>query len=146
MIIISNKIVLIVEDSSTARFQVKALLKQVNVELREAGGEIGLFNLIDQYGKLPDLILMDLTLKNEDGFELIKKLNSHDKYKDIPLIVLTEHADANHVLAAKELGVEGYIRKPIEKDIFLGKVCEILELNIYQPINKLKEVQEEIQE
>ena len=62
-----NKIVLIVEDSSAIKFQVKSLLEQIHVDLRQAGGEIGLFNLIDQYSKLTDLIIMDLTLKNENN-------------------------------------------------------------------------------
>ena len=121
-----DKIVLIVEDSSTVRFQVKALLEQIGVRLKEAGGEIGLFNLIEEYGQLADLIIMDLTLKNEDGFELIKKLKQHEVYKKIPVLVLTEHADAEHVMTAKELGVEGYIRKPINKDLILERVSNLL--------------------
>ncbi|MDF2840488.1 MAG: cheY [Clostridia bacterium] len=124
----SDKVVLIVEDSATIRFQVKTLLKPLGIQLREAGGEIGLFNLIEEYGRLADVIIMDLTLKNEDGFQLIKKLREHDSYQDIPILVLTEHADAEHVLTAKKLGVEGYIRKPINKDFIKEKVLEILHL------------------
>lgn len=122
----NEKVVLIVEDSPTVRYQVKSLLKQSGIGLREAGGEIGLFNLIEEYRKLADLIIMDLTLKDEDGFQLIKKLKAHSTYKDIPIFVMTEHADIKHVLTARELGVDGYIRKPINKDIFMAKISEIL--------------------
>lgn len=123
-----EKVVLIVEDSPTTKFLVRSLVKPLGITLREAGGEIGLFNLIDEYDKLTDLILMDLTLKNEDGFTLIKKLRDSDIYKHIPIIVLTEHADADNVLTAKKLGVNGYIRKPIDKDLFIAKLKEVLGL------------------
>lgn len=122
----NEKIVLIVEDSATIKFQIKSLLKQLNISLRETGGELGLFNRIEEYGKLADLIIMDLTLKNEDGFELIRKLKSHEVYQNIPILILSEHADAEHVLIAKELGVQGYIRKPLNKDIFLEKICNVI--------------------
>lgn len=124
----SNKIVLIVDDSNTVRFQVKSYLEQIEVDLREAGSEIGLFNLIDEYGRPADLILMDLMLKEEDGFDLIKKLKTHEAYNDIPVIVLTQHASLEQVLTAKELGVNGYIKKPINKDSFLEKISDILGL------------------
>lgn len=122
----NDKTVLIVEDSITVRFQIKVLLEEIGVKLKEAGGEIGLFNLIEEYGQMADLVIMDLTLKNEDGFDLIKKLKSHDVYKQIPIIVLTEHADTEHVLAARELGVEGYIRKPINKGLIVERVTDLL--------------------
>ena len=125
-----EKVVLIVEDSATIRFQVKTLLKQLSIELRETGGELGLFNRIEEYGKMADLVIMDLTLKEENGFELIKKLRSNDTYKTIPILVFTEHADAEHVLTAKQLGVDGYIRKPINKDFFIQKILENLKLTI----------------
>lgn len=122
----NDKTVLIVEDSITVRFQIKIMLEEIGVKLKEAGGEIGLFNLIEEYGQTADLIIMDLTLKSENGLDLIKKLRTHHAYKQIPIIVLTEHADANHVLAAKDLGVEDYIRKPINKDLIVERVTNLL--------------------
>ena len=106
-----EKRIMIVEDSPTVRYEVKLLLKQIGIVPIEVGGELGCFMQIEQYGKPVDLILMDLTLKNENGFEIIEKIKENPKYSKIPIIVLTEHADAQHVLKARDLGVEGYIRK-----------------------------------
>lgn len=108
-----EKTILIVEDSLSIKYQVRMILQQIGLTLLEAGGEIGLFNQVEQYGKLVDLIIMDLTLKDEDGFDLIKKLRANPDYSSIPIVILTEHADAKSVMTARELGVEGYIRKPI---------------------------------
>lgn len=121
-----DKNVIIVEDSPTVRFEVKLLLKQIGLELTEAGGELGLFMQIEQYGKLADMVIMDLTLKEENGFDLIRKLKEDERYSRIPVVVLTEHADMQNVITAKKLGVDGYIRKPIVKDDFLNKVSDIL--------------------
>ncbi len=123
-----DKTVLIVEDSLTVKYQVRLLLQQIGLTLLDAGGEIGLFNQVEQYGKLVDLIIMDLTLKNEDGFDLIKKLRANPRYSSIPIVILTEHADVSKVITARQLGVEGYIRKPIIRDDFLKKIKETLQL------------------
>lgn len=121
-----EKRVMIVEDSPTVRYEVRMLLKQIGVVPVEVGGELGCFMQIEQYGKPVDLILMDLTLKNENGFEIIKKIRENPKYSRIPIIVLTEHADAQNVLKARDLGVEGYIRKPIERESFLSKISDTI--------------------
>ncbi|HWQ31178.1 MAG TPA: response regulator [Negativicutes bacterium] len=120
------KKVLIVEDSATVKYEVGLLLKQLGITPLPAGGELGLFGQIEQYGKLVDLIIMDLTLKHENGFELIKKLKETPKYDQIPVVILTEHADINSVLTAKKLGVAGYIRKPIKRDEFIRKIKEAM--------------------
>lgn len=121
-----TKSVLIVEDSITVRYEVKLILRKVDITLIEAANSIGMMNVIEQYGKVVDLVIMDLTLKNENGLDLIQMLKSSEKYADIPVLVLTEHADKGNVMAAKELGVAGYLRKPIKKDELLERVNKIL--------------------
>ncbi len=120
------KKVMIVEDSATVRFQVGALLETIGVKMVEAGNEIGMFNMIEEYGECVDLIIMDLTLKHENGFDLIKKLKSSERYMNIPVLVLTEHADREYVLKARNLAVAGYLRKPIQKDKLIERVSTIL--------------------
>lgn len=129
MMLESEKKIIIVEDSPTVRMEVKLLLKQIGIIPVEVGGEIGLFMKVDEYGKLADLIIMDLTLKSESGFELIAKLKDDNRYSDIPIVVLTEHADAKNVIRAKELGVDDYIRKPINRNSFLEKIQEAMSRN-----------------
>lgn len=122
----SGKKVMIVEDSQTVRLEVKLLLGKMGVTMVEAANELGMLNMMEEYGKCVDLIIMDLTLKNENGFDLIKKVKTFDKYKDISVLVLTEHADIQNVILAKELGVVGYLKKPIQKDELIGRVSGLL--------------------
>ena len=121
-----QKKVMIVEDSGTVRHEVRLLLQKIGIPLVEVANGLGMFNVIDEYGKQVDLIIMDLTLKDEDGLDLIKMLKSNDRYKDIPVVILTEHADKDHVLRARELGISDYLRKPIKRDEFIDRVKVLL--------------------
>jgi two-component system, chemotaxis family, chemotaxis protein CheY len=86
-----------------------------------------MFNVIEEYGKPVELVIMDLILKRENGFDLIRRLKMTDKYRDIPVLVLTEHADKANVVQAKELGVCGYLRKPIRKEELVERVTKLLD-------------------
>jgi two-component system, chemotaxis family, chemotaxis protein CheY len=118
--------VMIVEDSNTVRYEVRLILNKIGINLVEVANELGMFIKIEEYGKIVDLIIMDLTLQYENGFDLIKKLKGIDKYKNIPVLVLTDHADKDSVVQAKELAVAGYIRKPINRDELVKRVTSIL--------------------
>lgn len=124
---LTGKKIIIVEDSRTIKLQIKMMLEKENAELVEVGTEWGLLNKIDDYGKIADLIIMDLMLNSEDGLEIIRKLKQNSPYKDIPIIVITEIADAATVLKAKALGVKSYLRKPIRKAELIDRISSILE-------------------
>lgn len=114
--------VMIVDDSPTIKYEARTLLQSIGVQVIEAGGRLGMYNQIEEYGKMVDLIIMDLTLKEENGLDLIKELKAENRYKDIGILIMSAHADKDTVLAAKSLGVDGYIVKPIKQDDFINKV------------------------
>jgi DNA-binding response OmpR family regulator len=121
-----QKRIVIVEDSPTVVAHMKMMLKNSNVKVLNVGSEFGLMQSIESYGKLVDLILMDLTLKTENGMDLIRNLRSNEKYRELPIIIITEHASKALILEAKELKVRSYLKKPIQKDIFLERIYEVI--------------------
>lgn len=123
---LTGKRIMIIEDSKTIKLQVKMIVESVGGALIEAGNEWAMFKKIEEYGKLVDLIIMDLVLRFENGFDLIEKLKKDEKYKNIPILILTEQADMESVLKAKELGINYYIRKPIKKSKLLEKISVAL--------------------
>ena len=122
----NQKRILIVEDSPTVVEHIKIMLKNSNVKVFNAGSEFGMMQSIESYGKLVDLILMDLTLKTENGMDLIRNLRANDKYKSLPVIIITEHVSKDLILEARNLEVRGYLKKPIEKEIFLDRVYGVI--------------------
>jgi two-component system, cell cycle response regulator DivK len=74
----------------------------------------------------PDLILLDLSLPEMDGFEVLKHLKQDSRMKNIPVIALTAHAlvtDRHRALAA---GFDDYDIKPIEMPRLLQKMNTLL--------------------
>ena len=125
----TDKKIIIVEDSYTVRYEVKLILEKIGITVVEAANKLGMNNRIEEYGKCVDLVIMDLNLKNENGFDLIETLSDSEKYKNIPVLVLTENASKENVLKARKLGVSGYLKKPIQKDELINRVKAALENN-----------------
>lgn len=119
---LNGKIILIVDDANAIRKQVKALLEKEGCQVREAGSEIGMLNAMEEYGRLVELVLMDLNLNTANGFDLIGRLRTIEPYREIPVIILTEHADRENVAIARLAGVKGYLVKPVVPALLIERV------------------------
>lgn len=62
----------------------------------------------------PDLIILDIRLPDIDGFEVARRLRSHRRTEDIPIIFLTEKRNRADRLQGLELGADDYITKPFD--------------------------------
>lgn len=134
------KRILIVEDSPTIIEVMRIMLKEMNVKIQTAGSEFGMFQAIESFGKTVDLVIMDITLKSENGLDLIEKIRLNPKYTDLPVVVVTEHAQKDFILRAKKLNVKSFIRKPIEKEIFISRLVDAIGIEplpmLYKPTSK----------
>jgi len=73
-----------------------------------------------------DLILMDMSLPEIDGWEATRQLRASPETKTVPVIALTAHAMAGDREKALEAGCNDYDTKPIELDRLLGKMNALL--------------------
>ncbi len=70
-----------------------------------------------------DLILLDITMPNMDGFEFGAKLKENPAISSIPIIMVTAHAEHSMIVrAATELGIKSYIVKPFKPEQLLNEV------------------------
>jgi two-component system, cell cycle response regulator DivK len=76
----------------------------------------------------PDLILLDLSLPEIDGWEVLKKLKQYPKMKAIPVIALTAHALVSDRNRALEAGFDEYDIKPVEMPRLLEKIETLLQI------------------
>lgn len=108
-----KKVVLIVDDSQSLRAQLRVMLEKLGFDVRSTFNEDSMNENIEIDGIRADVILMDLMLGDANGLDLVLKLNNNDNYKDIPIIVLTEHAKMDYINRAKDLKVNEYLLKPV---------------------------------
>lgn len=78
--------------------------------------------------RLPDLILMDMSLPQVDGWEATRRMKADATLRSIPVIALTAHAMANDRDKALEAGCDDYDTKPIELPRLLAKIESLLPL------------------
>jgi len=75
--------------------------------------------------KLPDIILLDLKLPKVSGLEVLKEVKTHPETKIIPVIVLTTSNEDRDIRDSYRLGVNSYIRKPVEFNKFVEVVKQL---------------------
>lgn len=74
-----------------------------------------------------DLVLLDLVMTGIDGFEVLRRRQNMQSFLDIPVIVLTTSDSVKMQAAAYKLGANDYIIKPINKDIALSRIRNLLQ-------------------
>ena len=83
----------------------------------------------------PDLIFLDLNLPKIDGRQVLAEIKSDERYKQIPVVVMTMSQAEEDILKSYKLHANCYVKKPIDLDQFV-KVVESIE-NFWFSIVKL---------
>lgn len=82
----------------------------------------------DASGELPKLVLLDLKLPKINGLEVLKLLKANNRYRKLPVVVLTSSREDSDIEKAYELGANSYIVKPVD---FLNFSEVIKQLGLY---------------
>jgi len=73
----------------------------------------------------PKVVFLDLKMPKINGIEVLEKLKSDDRTKQIPVVVLTSSAEDPDIRKCYELGVNSYIVKPLGFEAFTNKISEL---------------------
>lgn len=104
--------ILIVEDNPDNRTLITDILISLGYEVIEAiDGEQGVEKAL---AERPDLILMDLSLPQMDGWTATAQIKAADHMRAVPVIALTAHAMVGDRERALQAGCDDYISKPID--------------------------------
>jgi CheY-like chemotaxis protein len=77
--------------------------------------------------RLPDIIIMDLSLPVMDGWEATRRLKADERTRRIPVVALTGHALAGHSKGAREAGCDSFLAKPCLPDQLVAEIRRMLE-------------------
>lgn len=117
--------VLVIEDNIDNMDLVHFLLEQVGYEVLEARD--GRRGLDLAYQERPDVILLDMSIPEVDGWKVAQQLKSDPETKSICIIALTAHILPGDRKKALEAGCDGFISKPLDIPNFAGQVDVYLE-------------------
>ena len=118
--------VLTVDDSKTVRTIVRKAFKPYDCEILEAGN--GAEGLAVAGKKIPDLILLDVTMPVMDGMQMLTKLKSDAALKAIPVVMLTAEGVRDQMPKIAQIGIRDYLVKPFKEEILIEKCGRIIEL------------------
>lgn len=119
------KHILIVDDSGTMRRMIGAAVRLLpNIAVTEAAN--GLEAIEKLALKSVDLMTLDLNMPDMHGLEVLKFLRSHQKYRDLPVVVLTTRGDEESRRAALGFGATAYLTKPFDPRRLAEQVGELL--------------------
>jgi CheY-like chemotaxis protein len=76
--------------------------------------------------EMPDLILMDISLPEMDGWDATRRIKADPATRSIPVIALTAHAMAGDRERSLEVGCDDFDTKPVELERLLGKINTLL--------------------
>jgi CheY-like chemotaxis protein len=73
----------------------------------------------------PKVVLLDLKLPKVDGIEVLRKMKSDPRTRDVPVVMLTSSQEERDVIETYSLGVNSYIVKPVDFSNFVHAVSEL---------------------
>jgi two-component system cell cycle response regulator DivK len=73
-----------------------------------------------------DLILMDIRLPYEDGYQALQKLRANQRLRDTLVVAVTAEASENQMRKAQAAGFDGFLGKPLDPDRFPEQIRRIL--------------------
>jgi PAS domain S-box-containing protein len=128
--------VLIVEDDPSTREMFHRILSQQGWSVATAENGIAALAQVEMH--LPDVILLDLTMPEMDGFQFTTKLRNHPTYRHVPVIVVT----ASDLTPTDHLRLNGYVEQILQKgsysrDRLLQEVRDLV-INSLQPLSNPK--------
>lgn len=117
--------VLLVDDEHQLRRVMKDLLERDGYAVVEAADGVEALAQVDRHA--PDIIVLDLSLPNLDGFGVLTNLKSRPRTSDIPVVVLTARGDEDNEVRVFEHGADDFISKPFRAGSLSARLRAVLE-------------------
>ena len=112
--------ILVVDDTPANIQTVTAILKEKGYRISVATNGRQALEVVERVS--PDLILLDVTMPEMDGFETCRRLKGSEAWRRVPVIFLTARTDTEDIVRGFELGAVDYVAKPFNAHELLARV------------------------
>ncbi len=119
-----DKLIIIVDDDPEMLSSVADCLKHEGFNAKGFPGAEELFDFLEK--ETPDLVILDVMLPGMNGFEICRKIKKDEKYKGIPIIMLTGMHRETDKVSGLDLGADDYVVKPFSIEELNARIRAIL--------------------
>jgi len=119
--------ILVVDDSPTMRRMIMASLRELSeVTFDQAASGL---EAIERLAVAPvDLVVLDLNMPDVHGLEVLRFVRSHERFRSLPVVVLTTRGDDESRRAALSEGATRYLTKPFQPTTFAPEIQALLDV------------------
>ena len=121
---------LVVDDSSTMRRIIKNTLQRLGYkDIFEGGDGVEGWTTLNEN---PDITMLitDWNMPEMNGLELVKKVRADERFKDLPIIMVTTEGGKAEVITALKAGVNNYIVKPFTPQVLKEKLAAVMGIEV----------------
>lgn len=126
-VLLKDKKILIVDDDMRTTFALSSLLTKRGMKTFKADNGESALRMLDQEPDI-DLVLMDIMMPVMDGYEAIKRIRAQDRFRKLPIIVLTAKAMPEDRAKCVDSGANDYLPKPVDE----GRLISIIRVWMYK--------------
>ena len=117
---------LIVDDSSVIRKIIKATADVLQMETVEAQDGIEALEVLSKIHNEINLVLLDWNMPEMSGYDVLVEIKNNDKYKNIPVMMVTTEGQKSSIVAAVKAGASNYLTKPFTGEELEAKIIECI--------------------
>lgn len=121
--------VLIINDNRNNRFILREYLNPWECHVVEAGNAAEALMILSEVhlrGETFDIVLLDFLMPEMDGFELVRQIRAREEFRNIPCIILTSTGSRGDGKNCRDLGIQGYLTKPVRRDELYHAIEDVL--------------------
>jgi CheY-like chemotaxis protein len=125
--------IVIAEDSPPNRKILAHLLEKLGFEVIACENGQQAWEKLNELGDVSKVaaVISDIMMPNMDGLQLLKHIRGDEKFKTLPVVLVTAVSEKDYIVQAKELQVNGYILKPVTFQRVVGKLQEIFPTRVF---------------
>jgi two-component system chemotaxis response regulator CheY len=112
---------LVIDDSRAVRLIIGQVLREIGVEVLEAGNGLEALEQINRHSDL-NLLLVDWNMPEMNGLDFIRVIRSQPQYDAIRILMVTSESKGEQVIQALNAGANEYLMKPFNKDVLVAKL------------------------
>ena len=120
--------ILSVDDSAMIRKIISRSISVLGFELLEAGNGVEALEVLEQHYSELSLILLDWNMPEMDGFTALQRIKADERFKDIPVMMVTTEVERSNVVKAIQAGAKNYLSKPFTPEDLTTKIMETMGL------------------